>query len=130
MLKTIIYTIIISVALTIGIIGIIATAQKPSVSAYAPILSFQDAVSSSVSISTTTATSVLSGLNANRIYLQLSNDGSSTVYCGAGNSTSSIAVNKGWRLATGEHLTLDNGKYTGQIFCIGVGTSTLSVIEK
>lgn len=118
-------------------VAIIAIAQglngpKP-VQAMGPMITnFNNASSSGVLV--TTSNTLVSATNTARVYMEISNLGSSAVFCAmkGGDRNQTAALYSGWTIfaSSTKYIKSDENPYIGPVYCISTATMQLSIIEK
>lgn len=117
------------------IVGVVGILKEPKAGTFGFAgyndLGYSGVTNSSISV-LTTYTSVFSP-NGGRIWARITNDNATnTVWCHFVNTTSTVAVSEGIRIAAGEYFEIGpDNLWKGQVYCIAeTGTTTVNTIEK
>ncbi len=124
--KTTIYILILAV-ITVGIISVVSLRDSDQNVGGNPI-NPRPSLGNNVTVTaTTTAKLILSG-GGNRQFLSISNVGAYDAWVSA--TTTGLAANYGlWIDASTTQIFSGDSLYTGNIYGIGTGTTTLSILE-
>lgn len=119
------------VGIILGVVLGVVVFRSPAPAGFAMYNTFSSPDIATISVATSTGVNVLSS-NSGRKYASIDNeDGTNTVYCVFG-ATSTVAVSKGLKIEAGERYEITpNNLYTGQVSCIASNARvTVSTIEK